>query len=672
MKYSYNWLKELSGTKKMPIQIADIINMRAFELEDTRKAGSDTQLEFNILPNRGHDALSHVGMAREICAVEGRKFFPRFGLGNVPRPNLGFGLKVEIKDKNLCQRYIGAVIENIKINPSPKWLQQKLIACGIKPINNIVDITNYVMLETGQPLHAFDIKKTTGNIIVRKAKRGEKIKLLDEKIYELNENNLVIADSEKPIALAGVMGGSKSSVTEKTKTIILESANFNAKNIRKTRTALGLQTESSYRFEREIDPNLAEIGAARAIELLQEYGGKNAKIAAIADTYPKKLKPWTIKLNSEYVNNLLGEKIEILRMEKILERLGMKVKQSEKLLNCEIPTRRLDLVTEEDLIEEIGRIYGYENIREFAPKMELSVPLENAKRNFEHKIRDVMTALRFSEVYNYSFYGVKEIENFRLELKNHIEVANPMNPDQQYMRWSLMPNLVKAVRINLKNFEKFSLFEIGRKFFYEKNKIPQEKTILASALVNPSAKNNLFFKLKSKLEFLLDHLGYKNTKYEILNTKYLFWHSSRTARITLHGKELGYIGEIDPAVLKKYNISCRVAAFGLKIDELLTLPRAEKIYHPISKFPTVERDISMFVGEKVLYADIEKKIRNAGGKLVLGVELFDVFEKEDVKSLALRLKIGSSAKTLTSAEIEAVMKKIISTLEKELKVKVRK
>src|SRR4030043_1276756 len=290
MKYSYNWLKELSGTKKTAAQIADMINMRAFELENTKKVGGDTQLEFNILPNRGHDALSHIGLAREIAAIEHKKqkiITPALAGDRAQVSQVSGSIKIEIKDKNLCPRYIGAVLENIKVGPSPKWLKERLLVCGIKPINNIVDITNYVMLETGQPLHAFDARKTTGNIIARKAKRGEKIKLLDESEKILTENNLVIADSEKPLALAGVMGGMESGITGKTTSIILESANFDLVNIRKTRVEHGLSTESSYRFERDIDPNLAEIGAQRAIELLQKYAGNNVKLAAYTDIYPK-------------------------------------------------------------------------------------------------------------------------------------------------------------------------------------------------------------------------------------------------------------------------------------------------------------------------------------------------------------------------------------------------
>src|SRR3990172_53229 len=251
MKYSYTWLKELSGTKKSPQQLADLLTMRSFEFEEMAKEGKETQLVFDILANRGHDAISHMGLAREICAAEGRRFVPTLNVMTLLTFNVG-SLKIKIKDKKLCRRYIGAVLENIKVSPSPKWMRERLLVCGIKPINNIVDITNYVMLETGQPLHAFDAKKiyqipgTKYQILIQQAKREEKIKLLDESEKILSENDLVIADSEKPIALAGVMGGLDSSVTNETTSIILESANFDPVSIRKTRTAHNISTESSY------------------------------------------------------------------------------------------------------------------------------------------------------------------------------------------------------------------------------------------------------------------------------------------------------------------------------------------------------------------------------------------------------------------------------------------
>ena len=652
-----------------PEKLSDRLMMRSFEFEEMKKEGKETQLEFAILPNRAHDMLSYIGMAREICAVEGRKFKHEIAaVATLPRNDK---IRVEIKDKKLCRRYIGAVLENIKVAPSPKWIQERLLVSGLKPINNIVDITNYVMLETGQSLHAFDAKKTTGNIIVRKAKKGEKIKLLDEKEYELGESDLVIADSEKALALAGVMGGAESSVASKTTSIILESANFNSTNIRKTRTRHNIITESSYRFERDIDPNLAEIGAARAIELLQKYGGSNAKLVAYTDIYPKKLKPWQIKLNADYVNSLLGEKVPVSRIKNILENLGLGVKISKNILNCEIPTIRIDLKTQEDLTEEIGRIYGYENITAKAPCVELQMPMRNEKRILEDKLRDILIGSGFSEAMNYSFNSQSDIEKCGLDIKDHFEVANPMNPDQQYMRTSLIPGILKNVELNLKNFEKFSIFEIGRKYRDEKKNIPVEKTVLAGAFVDSAKKETTFFDLKGKIEALFINLGLKNCEFRSANPE-KFWHPTRTSSIILDKKEIGKIGEVDPKVLASYGIRQRISIFGIDVDKLMEIGSISKEYRSISKFPSVKRDISMFVDEKTKYSDIESKIYHTGGKLVLGVELFDIFEKEGEKSMALRFEIGSREKTLTSAEIDSVMKNIIAKLEKDLKVKVRK
>jgi len=495
--------------------------------------------------------------------------------------------------------------------------------------------------------------------------------LLDEKEYELGESDLVIADSEKALALAGVMGGAESSVASKTTSIILESANFNSTNIRKTRTRHNIITESSYRFERDIDPNLAEIGAARAIELLQKYGGSNAKLVAYTDIYPKKLKPWQIKLNADYVNSLLGEKVPVSRIKNILENLGLGVKISKNILNCEIPTIRIDLKTQEDLTEEIGRIYGYENITAKAPCVELQMPMRNEKRILEDKLRDILIGSGFSEAMNYSFYSQSDIEKCGLDIKDHFEVANPMNPDQQYMRTSLIPGILKNVELNLKNFEKFSIFEIGRKYRDEKKNIPVEKTVLAGAFVDSAKKETTFFDLKGKIEALFINLGLKNCEFRSANPE-KFWHPTRTSSIILDKKEIGKIGEVDPKVLASYGIRQRISIFGIDVDKLMEIGSISKEYRSISKFPSVKRDISMFVDEKTKYSDIESKIYHTGGKLVLGVELFDIFEKEGEKSMALRFEIGSREKTLTSGEIEGVMKNIIGKLEKDLKVKVRK
>jgi phenylalanyl-tRNA synthetase beta chain len=692
MKYSYNWLKELSGTKKSPKELADLLTMHSFELEETKTEGKETQLTFDVLANRGHDALSHIGMAREICACEGRGFKngDSISIREIESPNRR--LKVEIKDKKLCRRYIGAMLDGIEVAPSPQWMQERLLVCGIKPINNIVDITNYAMLETGQPLHSFDFDKIERefpisnfqfpnksqnqnpkiNIFIRKARKNEKIILLDEKEYTLNENNLVIADSQKSLALAGVMGGLDSGITDKTTSIVLEAANFDPVNIRKTRVEHGLNTESSYRFERDIDPNLAEMAARRAVELIQKYGGKKVKVMSFSDIYSKKIKPWTIRLDLNYVNRLLGENIPKAKIKNILENLGMKVLGSlASKWEVEIPTVRIDLKTQEDLIEEIGRIYGYENIPAKAPMVELSSPAVNEQRVFENKLRDILCGLGFSEMLNYSFYSAGDIEKCGLGIEGHYEVANPMNPDQQYMRRALIPNLLKNIKFNQNNFEDIKIFEIGHKYRDEKLAMPKEMNILNGMLAR-AKDNNPFFALKGALEAALSKIGCIDYEYVDHKVKFPIWHPSRVAEIHINGKKIGKIGEINPAVCKAYGISSRVASFGITIEKIIGFASKEKIFQSISKFPSVKRDISMFLNGEIEYADIEKKIYNSGGKLVLAVDLFDIFEKEGEKSLAIRIEIGSSEKTLTSEEIDTTMKKIIERLEKDLKVKVRK
>ncbi|MDD3487122.1 MAG: phenylalanine--tRNA ligase subunit beta [Candidatus Moranbacteria bacterium] len=789
MKYSYNWLKELSKTKLAPKKLADLVTRRAFELEETEpmsrglenvvvgriekvekhpnadrlqlakvnigskildivcgapniapgqkvpaaldgacllsgiqikeaeirgaksqgmlcsekdlgigedhagimilesdaKVGEnlakylgfdDVQLQFDILPNRAHDALSHIGMAREICAIEGRKIkFPSIPLHK--RGKIVGNLSIEISDKKICPRYIGVKMEGIEVMPSPTWIEARLKTCGIRPINNIVDITNYVMLETGQPLHSFDAsaisdQKSRINIQVRKAKKNEKIKLLDEKEYVLNENDIVIASPEKALALAGVMGGENSGISDETTSIVLESANFNPTMIRKTRARPGLNSESSYRFEREVDPNLAEVGAARAIELIEKYGGKNVKVSAYKDVYPAKVKPWKIKLDPDYAKSLLGENIPEKKIKNILENLGMKVLGNlVSKREVEIPTGRIDLKTQEDLIEEIGRIYGYENIPAQAPRTELTAPTPNEKRIFENKLKDLLVGLGFSEMLNYSFYSASDIEKCGLGIAGHYEVANPMNPDQQYLRRSMIPGLLKNININQKHFDEIKIFEIGRKYRDIGKINPDEYTVFSGAYAN-SRINSPFFELKGSFEALCRSFRIK-AEYKRHKRKYSVWHPGRVAEIWIKDIKIGKIGEINPLTAKQYGINSRVALFGVSVDNLFNAFLAkERQFRSISKFPSVKRDISMFVGGDIVYADIEKEVEKSGGELVLGVELFDLFEKDGEKSLAVRAEIGSNEKTLTSEEIDAVMGKIISNLEKNLKVKVRK
>ncbi len=655
----------------------------------------DSTIELDILANRGHDALGHVGMAREIAALENKKL--KYKSAKLPSKKSG-RLKVDIKDKDLCSRYIGVVMENVEIKESPDWIKSRLIASGLRPINNIVDATNYVMLELNNPLHAFDVNEVSNDkILVRRAKKGEKIKLLDKSVKELTLADLVIADSQKPLAIAGIMGGENSGITNETKTVVLEAANFNAINIRKSRTRLGLKTESSDRFEKEIDPNLAELAMARLIELL---GGK---VVDVVDNYPKKVFPWKIKLDLNYVNKLLGENIPLKEVIKILGSLELKTAGSGSAITVEIPTFRIDLKTQEDLIEEIGRIYGYENINSQAPVAHVKPANVNENRLFEREVKNVLAGSGFSEVYNYSFYSAHDAGLAQLGAVKHLELENPMNPDQEWLRVSLIPNILKNIRENLKNFSEFNIFEMGRVYHPARNAshsdtggpnrsaLPEEKNMLVGAVMlsknnkqqsknSKKSKATEFYAAKGYSDALLQKLRILDYYYDDfdaspVDTFVTLWHQGRSAEIKIKGsgKEIGYIGEINPLILTEFDIHQRVAMFEIDMAKLKEVSESEREYKPISKYPTIERDISMIARENVRVDDILANIQASGGNLVLDVDLFDIYDFEDnTSSYAFHIIFGLEDRTLESGEVNKLMQKITSNLEKDLRVKVRK
>lgn len=650
----------------------------------------DFVLEIKILSNRGHDALSHVGMAREICVLEGRKFsydFKKIKKSN----NKGKLLKVKIQGKDICPRYIG-VLANVEIKESPEWMKLALEALGLNPINNVVDATNYVMMELGQPMHAFDFSKLKNetssdvNIVVRSAKEKEKITLLDETVKELSGEDIVVANNERVLALAGIMGGKDSGVSEDTKKIVLESANFNPAQIRKTGIKFGIKTESELRFEKGIDPNLAESAMARMIEILSETS--ELEILEISDNYLSKLKPWKIKLNIEYVEKLLGEKISQKDISKILNLLEIKTKTRGKVLECEIPTFRLDLETQEDLIEEIGRIYGYENIRSQIPMVPLQSPKISNPNKFERLVKDILVGNGFSELYNYSFYSKMDAGLSDMTGIKHLELANPMNPDQDLLRTSLIPNILKNIRDNINEFEKMAVFEAGKVYWPNGGVLPEEKTMLIGATTTrkrskkekerENAKS--FYEIKGQVSSLLKRVGIANFYYDDFEavprrTPISLWHGGRFAEIKIEesGESFGCVGEINPIILVNFGIHERVAMFEFEMDKLLEISREELEFVPLQKYPISIRDISMVSDDAdVRVDDILRTIQKSGGEIVLDVDLFDIFDFEDgTTSYAFHIIFGSNKKTLEGAEIDDFMKKIRENLEREWKMKVR-
>lgn len=697
MKFSYNWIKKYVDVKLPPEKLAELLTLHSFETNILRR-GKDFLLDCDILPNRAHDSLSHYGLAKEISVLT-KKPLKALNLSFRATKNIKTAdfLSVEIKDKNLCPRYRARVLDNVKIAASPKWLTEKLSEFNIKPHNNIVDILNYVMLEIGQPMHAFDYEKISNKkIIVKRAKSGEKIDTLDGSKYDLNENILIIADGKKPIAIAGIKGGFLTGISAKTKTIILESANFGPTIIRRARQTLDLNTDAAIRFSAGLDPNLTELGLNRACALIAEIV-KDVKIAgADVDIYPKKFMARTIRLNLQYLNNLVGANFRPQFVKNVLESLGAKIKAIHKnSFLVTAPTARLDLEQEEDLIEEIARIYGYMNLESELPLGVLAVSKPEETNVLANKVKDILVSVGWSEVYNYSFIGKKNAnEN---DTKSLIEIKNPISAEFKYLRPNLIYNLLKNVKNNFRFFGKMKFFEVGKVFFlkgrfgFEKEDgrlKPEERLTLSGILAVKEKKESLpgsiFFEVKSDLDVLLGGLGIVGYFYDSQNSKgddHYLWHGGRTAAIKFGDEILGIVGEINPAILEILDIAGRAAVFNLDFLKIEKIAEEEKEFAPISKYPTVIRDIAFLVNKEIRVSEVLNVIYGAGADLVEDVDLFDYYEGGDLavgrqdwpegkKNLAFHI-VYSSDHTLTDEEVRREEEKIKNSLIEKLDVEIR-
>ncbi len=641
MKISYDWLQSLFKKKlPNPEKLAELLTMHSFETEVAGTMGRDHILDIDVLPNRAHDCLSHWGIAGEISVLLKTSFNPEDYSKKISEDGESIDniIKIDVRDSKDCPRYTARAILDVKVGSSPDWIQKRLKTCGLRPINNIVDITNYAMLETGQPLHAFDVDKLKGQIIVRRAKKGEKIVSLDKEKYILDENILVIADEKNPIGIAGIKGGEGPEIEQKTKRIVLEAANFSPKLTRKASQQLKLRTDASWRFENEISPRLTEIGIDMASALIQEIAhGKVAK--GKIDLYPIKQKTKTIKLNPEKTRNLLGISISEKEMTDILKRLSFVIKPGSKV---EVPFWRLDVNIEEDLIEEIGRIYGFEKIPSKLPEASLIPSERNEDLVYQDKVGEILTHLGFSEAYNYSFVSDG----------GSVELLNPLSREQKYLRPSLIPNLLKNVSRNKRFFDQVRLFEIGRVFEKEDKKVKEMKRI--GAALFPSD----FYRLKGIIDTLLNKLRISHIWYddEFENKDDL-----KKAEIKVGNDLLGWIGE---------------GAFELDFDKLVELATEERLYLPPSKYPAVIRDIALLVEPGTKVIQVLNLINSSGGPLVRDVDLFDIYEGEKIpdgrKNLAFHIIFQSNKKTLTDIEVNKLQDKIIKALEEEGRWEVRK
>ena len=627
----------------------------------------DVIFEIDILPNRAHDCLSHLGVAREVAVLLESKIKNQKSNMDLRISNSSKELEVKIKNEELCRRYSAVIINSVKIKESPSWLKNRLESCDIRSINNIVDITNFVMLSIGQPIHAFDADKLNGKIIVRNAKKGEKIVSLDENKYELTENDLVIADEKNPIAIAGVMGGLETAVDENTKNIIFEAANFQGTNIRKTSSRLKLSSESSYRFEREIDPEIITSAIEMAVNLTKELSSGDIKDGVI-DIYPSPEKRRNIKFNFSRIENLLGIEIEKEKVFSILISLGFEVSQNDDEIEVLVPTFRRDVEKANDIIEEIGRINGYEMIEEVFANVPMKSVIQDKTLLMEKDIRKTLEGLGFFEVYNYSFLGEKEISGVQLKIEDHLELQNPLSEEFMFMRTSLLPDLLNNTRDNLKHRDSFKLFELGRIYLKDSKDNVDERKILSGIMVNKNQKETLFYNTKEQLKLILEKIGINRLSYGKIENSESFWHKGRSAKILSKKKVIGKIGEIHPIVLNNFDLSSRVVYFEIYIEELVNFYGEIKKYQKINKFPEVELDLSVVFDESVQWGEIKKAINSASNNLIQGVEPFDIYRGENLgenkKSIAFRISYQAEDRTLTDEEVKVVQDKIIDKLEK--------
>lgn len=636
-------------------------------------------IDFEITPNRP-DCLSIEGLGRETAVSLGKKFKnPRKNIDELKVEDKDEieGLRVDIEAPDLCYRYVARVVKNVKIGPSPEWMKKRLKACGVRSINNIVDITNYVMLEMGQPMHAFDINSIEGkHITVRRANNNEKITTLDEQERELDENNLVIADEKKAVAIAGVMGGLNSEIEKDTKTVVFESAVFNGGNVRKTAKKVGLRTESSSRFEKSLSSENALRAINRAVELVELIGAGEVVDGKI-DVYPTKQKINQIKFDSGKINSLLGTNISKEEMVDILEKLEIKVENDVAIA----PYFRMDLEFLADIAEEVVRFYGYDKLDTTLIKADTTLGVRNKEQKIIRKIKDILVNNGLSEIYTYGFVSEKDLEksNISDDLKKYaITIQNPLSEEYKLMRPTTIPSMMQilATNANKKN-QNVKLFDISRNYKNVKNEVengevPLQEDILTIGMYGDDID---FYTLKGLIENVLETISVN--RYDIQKEKNNeSYHPGRCANLKVGMDIIATIGEVHPEVLDNYEISRRVYLAEINITKLVKYSRENKKYVEVPKFPAVERDIAVIVNEDIEVGQIEKIITKKGKKLLESMKLFDIYRNEKLgenkKSVAYSLMFRDKKKTLSDEEINKIMQDIINELEKTLKAELRK
>ena len=632
---------------------------------------NDYILDLSITPNRA-DALSMRGLAYELGALYNQKV--TFPDSEVEENYSDTELKVVVESDS-CKNYLGQVVKNIEVKDSPLWLQTSLMNSGIRPINNIVDITNFVLLEFGQPMHAFDKDLVGNSIVVRNAKEGEVLETLDGEERKLKESDLVITDGTKPIALGGVMGGKNTEVSNNTKNIILESAYFNPVSIRRTSAAHGLRSDSSVRFEKGIDPNMQKAAIQRAVELILELC-PNATVEASVGVVNKEEEKEVV-ISTSYINNYLGITLSTEEITSILESLSFSVEVNGEELTVKIPTRRPDISIKQDLVEEVIRIYGYDNLASTLPKF--SKTTKGGLTYSQRAIRDlrkVYVGLGFNDTINYSLVSDEESTQYTLDNHHKVRLMMPMTETHSTLRQSLIPGLLNTVQYNVARKQKdLKLLEIGRVFFGsgDDNIQPKETLYLSGALTGEENSTKWlnessvidFYTAKGYLEVIFERLGldekvlYKKAKIDGM-------HPGRTAEVYLGEKLIGFIGEIHPVVASDKDLN-ETYVFEINLDEVISESKVKPKYEEVTKYPEITRDIAMLVDLVDEYQNIYDVIESINSKLITKIELFDLYVGPELlvgkKSIALTITYSDKQKTLTDEEVTKVHEKVLKALD---------
>ena len=624
---------------------------------------NDIKVEFEITSNRP-DCLSVLGLAREASATFDTPV-------NMPNPQVsGSGgdinshIGIEIENKELCPRYIAKVVKNVKIAPSPIWMRERLRASGVRPINNLVDITNYVMLEYGQPLHAFDSRYVDGaKIIIRNAKKGEKIMTLDGVERQLSADMLVIADENKPIAVAGVMGGEFSGVMEDTTTVIFESASFNGASVRNTAKRLGMRTDASARFEKGIDASTTLPAILRACELIEMLDAGDVVDGIIDRDFSDKAQK-RIPLDAEFINSFLGIKISEQEMIDILRKLDFEFSDGDVI----VPSIRIDVESDADLAEEIARIYGYDNIPTTQPRGLAQAKLTNEQK-YQKKLSNIMLGIGCNEIVTYSFISPKAYDRINLpdssKKRSSVTISNPLGEDTSVMRTTTIASMLDVLSRNYNNRNKNArLFEIATIYIpnEDRSKLPDEREQLTIGIYEENAD---FFTLKGIIESALSEMGLTECDFSSCSNNPTF-HTGRCAIITKDGVEIGTFGEVHPTVLENFDIGTKAYVAELDIATMMEFSAGEKSYKPLPKFPAITRDLSLICDDGIPVAEIEKAIKKGAGNLLENIELFDLYKGEQIekgkKSVSYSLTLRSHDSTLTDERADKAVKLVLKEL----------